>query len=283
MAVRAAPEPAIGLTGPMDTPRFRACLNADAAALMAQSGLPGDRAVPSCPDWSVDDLARHVAMVYRHKVEAIRTGTEPEEWPPAGMDAGDPWVALAAAYEDLCGEFDIHDPSDPAGTWYAPDQTVGFWIRRMAHETVIHRVDAELAAGQGVSPIPQDLALDGIDEVLRVFVAYCVDRWGEYFEPILADQPPWRTLITAGATSWLVTTRPGAVDVVGIDGRNIDDGRNIEAGRNIEVDLAIRGPEADVLRWLWNRGDDGVTASIEITGSPEAHAVLRACITTATQ
>jgi hypothetical protein len=50
-------------------------------------------------------------------------------------------------------------PEDPAGSWYTPDQTVGFWIRRMAHETVIHR----------------------IDELLKVFVAYSVAERSGYF------------------------------------------------------------------------------------------------------
>ena len=47
-----------------------------------------------------------------------------------------------------------------------------FWIRRMAQETVIHRVDAELALGEPFAPIPDDLALDGIDEVLERFLAF---------------------------------------------------------------------------------------------------------------
>ena len=42
----------------------------------------------------------------------------------------------------------------------------------MAQETVIHRVDAELAAGEPIAPIPDDLAVDGIDEVLERFLAY---------------------------------------------------------------------------------------------------------------
>jgi hypothetical protein len=51
-----------------------------------------------------------------------------------------------------------------------PDQTVGFWIRRMAQETVVHRVDAELAAEVAPGAIPDDIALDGIDEFLIAFI-----------------------------------------------------------------------------------------------------------------
>ena len=41
----------------------------------------------------------------------------------------------------LVAEFSARKPEDPAGTWYTPDQTVGFCIGRMAQETVIHRID----------------------------------------------------------------------------------------------------------------------------------------------
>ena len=53
---------------------------------------------------------------------------------------------LGRAYGELIAEFGARQPTDPTPTWYDPDQTVAFWIRRMAQETVIHRMDAELAA-----------------------------------------------------------------------------------------------------------------------------------------
>ena len=80
---------------------------------------------------------------------------------------------LDRAYAALTAEFAARSPESPAFTWYGPDQTVGFWIRRMAQETVIHRVDAELGAGvASIAPIPADLAHDGIDEFLVAFVEY---------------------------------------------------------------------------------------------------------------
>ena len=72
------------------------------------------------------------------------------------------------AYSSVLAEFAARRPQDPAGSWYTPDQTVGFWIRRMAQEKVIHSMDAELGIGQPVAPVPADLAVDGIDELLRV-------------------------------------------------------------------------------------------------------------------
>jgi uncharacterized protein (TIGR03083 family) len=57
------------------------------------------------------------------------------------------------------------DPEVNVYTWYAPDHSAGFWYRRMAHETAVHRVDIELSQGPP-SPIATDLAVDGLDEVL---------------------------------------------------------------------------------------------------------------------
>src|SRR6476469_8225840 len=93
--------------------------------------------VPSCPGWTIADLVRHVGEVYLHKVECMRLGSHPEPWPPAGIKAEEPLALLDRSYAALIAEFASRDPRDAAFTWYGPDQTVGFWIRRMAQETVI--------------------------------------------------------------------------------------------------------------------------------------------------
>ena len=68
---------------------------------------------------------------------------------------------------EVSGELARRDPSAPAWTWWDPEPTVGFWLRRLAHETSVHRADVESATGP-VTPIASDLALDGIDELLTV-------------------------------------------------------------------------------------------------------------------
>jgi hypothetical protein len=52
----------------------------------------------------------------------------------------------------------------------SPDQTVGFWARRMALKTVVHRVDAEQARG-AVAPVDAALGTDGIDEIFVIMLA----------------------------------------------------------------------------------------------------------------
>lgn len=143
-----------------------------------------------------------------HKTLAIREGAEPDPWPPRELADEEPLARLDRAYAGLLAEFAAHVPDDPAGSWYTPDQTVGFWIRRMAQETVIHRIDAELGAGRPVAPVAADLAVDGIDELLRVFLAYSVTEWGEYFADILAGSPGRTYTVRTDGAAWRVRTGP---------------------------------------------------------------------------
>jgi uncharacterized protein (TIGR03083 family) len=204
--------------------------------------------VPSCPEWTVDDLVRHVAAVYLHKTECMRQQRMPDPWPPDL--SGEPTQSLLdRSYAELTGEFAARQPADPAATWYQPDQTVGFWIRRMAQETVIHRVDAELAAGEPLAPIPEDLAIDGIDEVLERFLAYGSHRWQEDFAPVLpsAELPP--VLVKVGEHGWLVRTDP--------DGVSVEPAPDA-AGSASSASATISGQPVPVLLWLWRRGTEGV-------------------------
>ena len=103
-----------------------------------------------------------------------------------------PLALLDRGYREVTAEFAARPPDEAALTWFGPEQTVGFWIRRMAQETVVHRMDAQLAAGEPVTPAPDDLAIDGVDEVLNRFVEYGAAQWPEEYETIekAATWPP---------------------------------------------------------------------------------------------
>src|SRR6202042_1809230 len=147
----------------MENSRFLECLEADYRRI--REVVPGhlEERVPTCPDWSVDDLTWHVGMVYLHKATAMREGAEPENWPQDYDDDASAIELIDDAYRQLTAEFAAHVPPEHSATLYGPDKTVGFWIRRMAQESVIHRIVAELGAGVAGSPAPDDLAVDGID------------------------------------------------------------------------------------------------------------------------
>ena len=213
--------------------------------------------VPSCPAWTAAELALHIAHTYLHKVQAIREGALPEHWPPPGLDPS-PLVALDEAYAALIETFDAHRHGDAAATWHGPDQTVGFWIRRMCHESVVHRVDAELVAGLELAPIPDDIAQDGVYEFLTLFLAFMSEIWPDHYADALADADPRPVAIAAGGRAWTVTAKPAGVSVGEFLVPDESAYERNEAAR-------ISGEPGDMLLWLWGRMDERVVRS---TGDP---------------
>ncbi|HEY0699289.1 MAG TPA: maleylpyruvate isomerase family mycothiol-dependent enzyme [Micromonospora sp.] len=248
----------------MERARFLHCLATDEARLRELAAQVPDAAVPSCPDWTMSDLVDHVAMVYLHKTVSMRTGQQATQ--PPELPLGGPLDHLDAAYAALTGEFAARRDDEPTATWYGPDQTVGFWVRRMAQETVIHRIDAELAAGAPIADIPDDLAVDGIDEVLVCFLAYASRQWPQAFESVL-PAADLRVRIGVAGRTWLVLMSPSGVEV------------QPEPGA-LAADATVTGTPADVLRWLWRRADD---SAVRVEGDPGAARLLHTAMSPATQ
>jgi uncharacterized protein (TIGR03083 family) len=219
--------------------------------------------VPSCPAWSVDQLLRHVATVYLHKVVALQTGMKPQNWVP-DFSTEPALDLLERAYTELTAEFDAREPDAPAWTWFAPDQTVGFWIRRMAHETSIHRYDAELAVGL-TTPVVNDLAADGVDEALTVILTDDGDvrAIGAADLREVTDLVLPTIEVRNGARSFFV--RPT------LQGVFVD-----ETG---QAATTIEGVPSDLLLWLWRRAD---ADTLKVTGDPSGVAVLSRLMETAT-
>jgi uncharacterized protein (TIGR03083 family) len=254
----------------METTRYLACLAADYELLRDAASPAGlEQPVPGCPGWTVADLATHVGHVYLHKAAVMRDKKWPDPWPPDGLPA-ESLAVLDSGYRELTAEFASRQPDEPSLTWYGPGQTVGFWIRRMAQETVVHRIDAQLAAGVAVIPAPADLAIDGIDEVLKRFLAYGSVEWPEEYAAVrdghLADDAGTDAIVvTAGPASWTVRPTPRSVTVT--------DGVDSSARAEVSAD-----PDA-MLRWLWGRAGDG---AVTTTGDPAWAAYLRRLLASVT-
>lgn len=250
----------------MDSQRLRECLGADFGRLReVAAGADLGAAVPSCPGWTTADLVRHVGEVYLHKTECMQLGQDPDPWPPEGLATEPPLELLDRSYAALTGEFATRRPEQRAFTWYGPDQSVGFWIRRMAQETVIHRVDAELAAGVQVATIPDDLAADGIDELLVIFVHYGTTHWLAEFPELIelaSDRP---VSVVTPQRSWLLRLTPTGAWVA-------------EPGPD-HARVTVEGPAPEVLLWLWNRGGQGAT----VAGDEETATLLRKVLVTNTE
>jgi uncharacterized protein (TIGR03083 family) len=196
--------------------------------------------VPSCPDWVVRDVVTHVATVYEHKILCTTQGKPPKPWPPDWPANRDPVEWFRDAHGRILDLFAQSESTRPSATWWPPDQTVGFWARRMAQETAVHRVDVELAAGM-TTPVDRQLATDGVDEVLERMLA---GDWSEDPDDAATGQ---RVAISTGGRTWFVTLEREAMSVS-------EDGK--------ARDAAIEGDPSDVLLWLWGRApDDRVTFS----------------------
>jgi len=219
--------------------RYVETISADTDRLLEVAAPVLGAEVPSCPGWDVDDLLDHVGHVYLHKVAAMRSGESPDPWPPPDLDTTDPVRFVREAGEALLRELGQQDPYAEGWTWYDADQTNGFWFRRMAQEIAIHRVDGELAHGAAtgepsVTPIPEDIALDGIDEYLHLFV-------GGSWEGEDVGHPVDSTVRVAST---------GRAWTLQVSGERIDVTRTAED----EVPTEITGSAHDVYVWLWGRG-----------------------------
>jgi hypothetical protein len=266
----------------MENSRFLETMDADYRRIRQVAPGHLGAQVPSCPDWTVADLVRHVGQVYLHKVECMRLGAEKEsDWPPAGLEDEEPLALLDRSYAELVHELTTRDPADRGGTWYALDPSVGFWFRRMAQESVVHRVDAELGAAAPVSLVPADLAIDGVDELLRVFIAYSVAAWTDYFQEALAGSPGRTIKFEATPVgdsprvTWIVRTAPGELTVEGGPGELVPD--------DVTADLTVRGNPADLLLWGWNRVAPGREDGVTTEGDADALTEFRRVSVIATQ
>jgi uncharacterized protein (TIGR03083 family) len=148
------------------------------AALVDGADL--SRTVPTCPEWTLRQLATHVGRGHRWAAQIAATRSAemiPFRQVPDGRFPDDPaqhapWLRAGAAR--------VVEAVREAGSeqvWtFERLRPAEFWGRRMAHETAVHRADAELAAGLEAAFEP-DIAADGIDEWL-----------GSPFAPASGDQ-----------------------------------------------------------------------------------------------
>jgi uncharacterized protein (TIGR03083 family) len=157
---------------PTDPPseELVAAVGREGQGLLAAARQDLARAVPTYPGWSVADLVAHTGSVHRWVLGLLRSRAT-ERPARIRQDERDPG-RLLAWFEDglgqLVAQLAADDPSTPVWS-FGPQQTVGFWQSRMAHETAIHRWDAERAFGQP-GPIEPRLAASGIVESLAIHV-----------------------------------------------------------------------------------------------------------------
>jgi uncharacterized protein (TIGR03083 family) len=153
-------------------------LRADGEAFLAAVGEPGvlGMNVPSCPDWTVGELARHLGSVYRRvRLNAGTAGVD-ENWGPVVIPDEAPAADSEQVVDWFAGEFaqvsaflEALDPDEPTWNWAPQSRVAAFWHRRMAHETAVHRWDAQVAT-RLPEPLESKLAADTVAEALDTFL-----------------------------------------------------------------------------------------------------------------
>jgi uncharacterized protein (TIGR03083 family) len=240
---------------------FLTRLKSDAARLAEMADHDLDAEVPPCPGWTVRDVVMHTGEVYSHKVACMRLPQGPEhvdDWNHGPGEGEDLFGWFQDRYDELVTELTARGPAASSYTWYDPDQTVGFWFRRMAQETAVHRVDVE-SAFAAVTSVADDLAVDGIDEVLDLFLVYQADDVGP-------DGPGSGTVtVRTGGHIWRLTL--SADDVV----------MSREPG---SAGAVVSGEPSELLLWLWGRRPD---SAVTVEGDAELLAGFRARLKVVTQ
>ncbi|MEO6501485.1 MAG: maleylpyruvate isomerase family mycothiol-dependent enzyme [Jatrophihabitantaceae bacterium] len=208
-------------------------------ALRDSARQPALRApVPSCPGWDVARLLGHVTKVH-HWANSILHGGQPDAFEFSLPGDGELFEVYDAGLAGVLSR--LRAVSDSAVVWtMTPARSARlFWARRLAHETAIHRVDAELAAGFGVGSFGTEFAVDGVDELLTGSAAARFDR-----SALPGNRTISLTPLDSNA-SWTLSVGP---ELLSCQPAAVDD-----------ADLSVLGLAGDLYRWVWNRaGDDDV-------------------------
>lgn len=220
----------------MKTVEYLAALDEHGTALAAAAAEAGlDAAVPTCPGWAMRDLLGHIGQVHRWAASFVHEGrTDPPKGDselaavPPDDELLDWYVAGHAA---LLGTLRRARPDIEAWTFLPAPTPLKFWARRQAHETTIHRVDAESALGR-TPPIDTAAAVDGIDELLLGFMSRPRGR--------LVSDPPVSLAVRAidVDTDWTIHIGPSSREVT----------RGVARG-----DCFVEAPASDLYLLLWNR------------------------------
>jgi uncharacterized protein (TIGR03083 family) len=164
-----------------------------AAFRVAVAAAPDlDASVPSCPGWTMFDLAQHLGAGRRKWAAIVAAG--PADAPPdrsawAGAAPREREALLAwsaGSTELLLSALREAVPERGCWTWWdgsQSPQTSGAAARHQLHEIAVHTYDAQLTLG-APQPLPDEVALDGVEEFQ---VTCCATTVAWPHEPAVVD------------------------------------------------------------------------------------------------
>lgn len=248
----------------LDYGRFLDALEIEVDVLLdAAHTVPAETPVPTCPGFTVGEIVRHLGGSYRVARSWTTDGQAPQDWqqyPDPGQSTED---YLRTGLAELVRELTTHRPEAPAASWWPADETYGFWWRRMAHETTIHRYDVEDATGAPISEVADDFAVDGIDEALTAWYGGRLALLG------LSGTSTKTVGVHTGGHHWVARAGPGVTEAWRCSAE--------EAGR---ADGQVSAGPTAMYLWVWGRLDH---RGVEWSGDEDATAQLWALLRLATR
>ncbi|MEV1083256.1 maleylpyruvate isomerase family mycothiol-dependent enzyme [Streptomyces sp. NPDC050211] len=224
----------------METAEFIRILDREGQSLATAAEEAGtDVKVPTCPDWQVRDLLRHTGMVHRWAAGFVNEGY-PSYRPDGGLpdlDGAELVIWFRDGHRHLVSTLSNAAPDVQCWHFLPSPSPLAFWARRQAHETTVHRFDAEAARGGTPSEIAPGFAVDGIDELLLGFHARPKSR-------VRTDEP--RVLRVRA------TDIDGALWTVRLSPEPPAATRDAASDASA-ADCEISGPAARLYLSLWNR------------------------------
>ncbi|HEV7709000.1 MAG TPA: maleylpyruvate isomerase N-terminal domain-containing protein [Asanoa sp.] len=148
--------------------------------------------MPTCPEWTLFDLLRHLDEGRRAWAATVAAGPDatgkvaPEGAPSAPREREALLAWLAASTRELLDALREAGPDRGCWTWWGDSQspqTCGAVARHQLQEVAVHTYDAQVTVG-AAEPLPEEVALDGVDEFLSTCVATTV-AWPH--EPAVVD------------------------------------------------------------------------------------------------
>jgi uncharacterized protein (TIGR03083 family) len=201
-------------------PELLTAVRRDGEAILAAAGQGLDVDVPTCGAWRMPDLLTHVGSVYRRVTIVVgERATTAVPWEPPGSDIADPVAYLTEALDELVQALSEADADTPVWNWSPQPQVAAFWARRMAHESAIHRYDAQ-RAHDVAQPLDADLARDGLDELVDVILPRVVERDQPSlpqatYSFVAAAEAGWHVRLDRDGVSRLETAKSADVEVRG--------------------------------------------------------------------
>ncbi|MFJ3712142.1 MULTISPECIES: maleylpyruvate isomerase family mycothiol-dependent enzyme [unclassified Streptomyces] len=179
-----------------------------------------DVQVPTCPEWTLFDLAQHIGEGRRDWAATVAAGPAPAksaaEGAPAAPREREALLAwLAESTEQLVDALREAGPDRGCWTWWETSQsphTSGAVARHQLQQFAVHTYDAQITVG-APQPLPAEVALDGVDEFLSTCVA-TTSAWPHKPAAIdfhASEGRSWRLLLSADGARTTRLPGPGTI------------------------------------------------------------------------